>query len=411
MIPRPYQSYAAVCARGHGQALARELAAAPPGARKILFCAGDSSQCSFFRMYLPALALQRHAPGTYAVVAHWLNEELVGWADIIIIQRMHEPNLVNEVGKARKAGKIVIYDLDDNLHALDDTNPSRPIFDACRYFDGSAQVSDAYEMALYFMAMSNMLLFSTEPLREYYASLTARRARVIPNHIDTSANLLPLRHPSPAQTRIVWAGGTSHVPDLRILARPLAIIKKIYHEKVKIIFMGFDGRARQADGSYLDAGAQCDVFDPGVPIDQYHAHLAASTPHIGLAPIDMSLDFSRYKSPTKWIDYTRAGAATVATDCCVHSPVAVNGVNALLVDNTPSAWVNAMTELIENAPLRTAIAARAGQSLDALSLEHCAAAYQDLFAEAERFAPADHAALLAELKNPATISGKLSVTQ
>jgi glycosyltransferase involved in cell wall biosynthesis len=397
MLTHPYSAYADVCRRGHGRALLRELEAAPADARRVLFCAGDSSQCSFFRMYLPALALQRHSPRTYPAVVHWLNAELVAWADIIVIQRMHEPNLVNEVAAARKAGKIVIYDLDDNLHRLDPTNPATPIFDACSYASPKGDVS-CYDMAYYFMLMSNVLLFSTENLRQFYTGVTGKRARVIANHFDCAPDYLALRNPAPRQTRIIWAGGTSHVPDLRIVAAPLRRIKQRYGNAVKLIFMGFDGVARQPDGSILDAGARCDVFDAGVAIDQYHAHLAETTPHIGLAPIETSIEFSNYKSPTKWLDYSAVGAATIATDCCVHSPVMVDRANGLLVANDADAWYDAIAALIEQPDLRARLAANARNDLRALDLPHAAAEYDALFDETQRFAPAEHAELIRDLK-------------
>jgi glycosyltransferase involved in cell wall biosynthesis len=55
------------------------------------------------------------------------------------------------------------------------------------------------------------------------------------------------------------------------------------------------------------------------------------------------------------IDGKEAGAAVIATNNGVYRQAVVNRRTGLLVEHTPSAWYNALSELIANPHLRTKI--------------------------------------------------------
>jgi SAM-dependent methyltransferase len=89
---------------------------------------------------------------------------------------------------------------------------------------------------------------------------------------------------------------------------------------------------------------------------------------IGLAPM-LDTEFNAAKQATKFRDYAWCGAAIVASNVPCYRRTIVDGVHGLLVDNKPSAWVKALSSLIENPERGKALADNARRTLEEVYLQ------------------------------------------
>ena len=119
----------------------------------------------------------------------------------------------------------------------------------------------------------------------------------------------------------------------------------------------------------------------------FAAYLAAMRPDIGLAPL-VGDRFDQAKSELHWLEYSMAGAATVATRIPNGGPFDPirHGVDGLVVDR-PSDWFDALRELVGSRSLREDLAGRARERVLA---EYTVKARAPEWADAYRWA-AEHA--------------------
>jgi glycosyltransferase involved in cell wall biosynthesis len=111
------------------------------------------------------------------------------------------------------------------------------------------------------------------------------------------------------------------------------------------------------------------VFDEvhvHVPLEDFPRTLSDLRPDIGLAPL-WGDDFDRCKSELHWIEYSAAGAATIA-ERLEPFDVIHDGVDGLLAKGRQN-WSDAVRKLIREPNLRADIAARAKERI-ALDYDH-----------------------------------------
>ncbi|MEX0409746.1 glycosyltransferase [Aquibium sp. LZ166] len=81
---------------------------------------------------------------------------------------------------------------------------------------------------------------------------------------------------------------------------------------------------------------------------------------IGLAPLEDN-NFNRCKADTKWVEYTQAGCAVVASDLPVYARACAQGAGFLA--GPPDEWLAKVKLLLDSSEIRTSIVARAQQKL------------------------------------------------
>jgi hypothetical protein len=126
-------------------------------------------------------------------------------------------------------------------------------------------------------------------------------------------------------------------------------------------------------------------YAEGVPA--FAKALVAARPDIGLAPV-VGDDFDRAKSELHWLEYSMAGAATVASRTMQGGPYDVirGGVDGLLA-RSKADWRDALSQLASSAALRQDLAGRARERVLA---EYDVEARAAEWADAYRWA-AEHA--------------------
>lgn len=294
-------------------------------------------------------------------------DQVVAWCDVVILQMTFSPDMV---ALAKKMGKRVIFECDDLIHK---THEKHYAF----------KETDTFWKRMHWLLRIFLLLrqcdgliVSNDNLKRAYGWM-AKRTLVFGNYLDLPHWLKEQQHNPSDRVRILWAGSTSHTSDLEWV-KP--IIGKILakYPKVQFIYLGHGGVP--TDDLYARFIYGDDIFE-GLPQERresllpmppkvYPYSLASLGADIAIAPLEKAVDFNRYKTQCKFLEYAINGIPGVYsrwfyTD--VRSPKDWDDLDLYhrtygsalpytgLRAETPEEWISALSLLIENATLRRQI--------------------------------------------------------
>ena len=214
----------------------------------------------------------------------------------------------------KKENKKIIYDADDALDYIDESNPF--------YFSVKKDLGSA-NMAIEY---ADELTVSTPEMKKYMETKTSKPITVVPNCYVPSEWAFP--RPKREGIRIGFAGSATHVQDLIDI---VPIIRKLQTKyPITFIIMGFgmsDYKSWYKDFRYtapLLAQKQLEELDKAlegmefewvsyVDYDKYPSSLINMALDIGLCPLK-DTPFNRCRSACKAMEYTLAGAVALASD-------------------------------------------------------------------------------------------------
>lgn len=231
-------------------------------------------------------------------------------------------------------GTKFVLDVDDNMFAIKLDNPIWLKLTDENIFHMQCMIRDA-----------DFVTTTTERLAHV---IRERREQdpetviVLPNYISDDYKHKPFDNGD--ITHIGYFGGSSHYNDVD-KSGMVEAVEKLMHENKKIKFtsVGMPIEKYLPKGRYsYHEGAQGQAW-----IDEVFPSLNFD---IAVGPIDNS-PFSECKSNIKWQESTRMGAAFVASNIGPYSDLH-NGVDALLVNNTPEDWYKALKRLVDRPKFR-----------------------------------------------------------
>lgn len=266
------------------------------------------------------------------VISHFFNKKDVEWADTIIFLRS-DSDIDAYVSKiARKAGKKLIYVLDDDLLNVPDYLSSSPYY----------LLPSTNKNIRTIMSNCDTFLTPSPVLLEKYGKQFEHKYLIS----EPSLNRINKKSKN-EKIKIGFAGSIDRAQDINnILSNAIKEIVKKYGNSIEIEFMG-------AKPDFVDElGLTHLPYQDGY--DAYTAYMAKCNWDIGLAPMPET-EFHRCKYFNKYIEYASFGIAGIYTDCEPYVFGIRNRENGLLVKNTTEDWVNAISELIENEKLRNDI--------------------------------------------------------
>jgi hypothetical protein len=275
--------------------------------------------------------------------------ERVQQADVVLIPRdfprFFEP-FRQVLAEARRAGKPVVYDLDDLLLAIPAEHP---------YLN---DYEDALGGILYAIIEADQVIVSTPLLREVLLPLQPRIA-VWPTLLpDALWKLQTPRLSEPAAPLTIgYMGGLSHGPDLEMITAVLQHLLNMRGDQVEIHFWGCSPPAALAEQP------QVRQVNPGVADYAEFAQVFSTTAFadIWLAPLKANL-FNRCKSAIKFWEYSALGGAGIYSRLEPYEMVVQDGENGLLAGSYEE-WLAAITQLADNPDLRLRLAENAQQTL------------------------------------------------
>ncbi len=217
-----------------------------------------------------------------------IERKLLEAADVIVLQRfilLFEEAVREICISAKKKGKKIIYDLDDNIFSPPEEHPNR------------LELERTSEVFLKLCHFFDEIIVSTEFLRKEVQSITPVRTKVVPTKLPKRLREMirkkakeTLKHNGFNPIKIIYQGTPTHHHDIQILKEVVPKIKKKF--KNKVMFLSF--------------GIPIGFFDSYIPFIESYYNFCKLLPsigaHIGLAPLKDN-PFNRAKSDIKKQEY------------------------------------------------------------------------------------------------------------
>jgi glycosyltransferase involved in cell wall biosynthesis len=297
--------------------------------------------CGFYRVRRPFRELSVHGHDTFipndAVPVPSVEDVLD--TDVLVAQRVIHAELLPQWNH-RRALRPVVFELDDDIWAIDPDNPALK-----DYLHPSVG-----DLAAEFVARSDLVTVSTAPLAERVSAWNPR-VQVIPNCIDAAVLELPRADRTTDKITIGWSCSTSHVSDLRSVLGPW---REFFGSRpdVELIIYGVD---------YRPMLALPDVrFEPWRPnIMDFYRGIDFDIAVAPLAP----LIFNRSKSGNKAIEAFARGIPVVASNMEPYRGIVEDGVTGYLVDSAEQ-WAKRLGELADDADARAEMGANARRAAE-----------------------------------------------
>ena len=268
-----------------------------------------------------------------------------------------------ETDPAVMRGRAMVYELDDNLLA---TQP---------WLNFHVRLQGDLDLVDRFARRADLMTVSTPALATAFARHNSQ-IRVIRNAIAPERYAAPA-DAGPRPLSFLYYGSGSRYRDYRICEEAVDAVARAHGGRR--IWLGSDepGIRRIVDDAKPNVSNVC----------EFARNLAAARPAIGVAPVGQD-DFSRGRSELHWLEYSLAGAATVASRSMGGGPYDVirDGVDGLLARNKAQ-WREQLTRLATSPALREEMAGRARERVLA---EYDVHRRVEEWADAFRWA-ADHA--------------------
>jgi len=291
---------------------------------KICFMKADNSGCGFYRMDMFA----KHLRGSYEtlsriVYANQLDHEAVNQADVYVIQRRWEPGIKQFVKRKKKEGKVIIFEIDDNIWRLPENHAARDYWDKEK-LRGMASVA----------SISHAVITGTVPLQFFLERLN-RNVYVVPNYIEKVRDLKS-KNFNPSVLRVGFAGSDTHRYDLsEEIIQVLLDLKEEYRKDIELVFFGYLPSSLIGNASYF----------PFVAPSAFLNQLAHLNIDIGIAPCIYN-EFNNAKSANKFIEYSAVGTATVASPVYPYIDTITEEMGIVVQENKYSDWKKAIKKLM-----------------------------------------------------------------
>lgn len=300
---------------------------------KVLGLVADDTACGRYRIIHPFHVLKEHGAQADWVRVASLHEMLQ--YDFIVAQRQYDPNVLDMLEQAMYAGKIVLYEVDDDLHRVLWTSPAYVIYHP---------TSDENKSVKEFISRLYGATVSTEDLHASYFRFN-KNIHVVKNLIDFSLrnwNAMPTTQYKDGTLVVGWAGGTTHQSDLEILDAVAPAILKKYPHVMWGMYTGIDLVKSFCVRNNLDP-SRVHFEEPRHFMD-YPAGLANFD--IQLAPV-VSCAFNACKSSLKVLESWAYKTPIVASKVAPYARLMKNGHGGYLAEG-PAEWIDAISHLIED---------------------------------------------------------------
>lgn len=274
------------------------------------------------------------------------------WADAVLLGRLDSAAEYQIARQLKKAGKFLIYVIDDDLLNI-------PAYLSSAGYYTLPEVRSSIQRML---ALSDAILSpSPELLKKYAAKL--HTAIQIEEPALTPVVFVP--HALNRSVRIGFAGSIDRTGDLEsLLKEALLQIQRDYGRRVEFEFFGAIPSFAQQLNAYCIP--YCDSYD------DYRRILNERQWDIGLAPMP-DTPFHACKHYNKYVEYAAAGIVGVFSNVAPYTRLDARNANVLFCENNVQSWANAITWLLEHPQereeMRRALSVRAAceLSIDASS--------------------------------------------
>lgn len=306
--------------------------------KRIIYYLSDSSGCGYLRCALPASWMEERGYFNTKISSITLNAA-VPFSDVFVFQRQYAQEVINHMRAIKKAGKKVVFELDDDIWSVSKHSPAY-------YTYHEKGVQQRLET---FVSESDAVSTTTPELAEILSKFN-KNISVVPNFLDFRLwQTVDLEEQK--EVRIIWQGGPTHYDDLIILkdvfARLLAEVPE-----VKLVFLGY--LPEEMKNSLPPDRIE---LHKGVDVEAFPKKMASLSPTIGIAPV-ANMKFNHSKSDIKYREYAAMGIPTVAFNYLPYSVSIKNEKTGFLVESE-NEFLERLIDLARNRDLRKAMGAEA----------------------------------------------------
>lgn len=320
--------------------------------KRIYMNSFDDWGCGHYRAKLPVLNCysDMREKGVNLILERELHSNEC-YYDAYILHRCPVENSIFFMQTIQKNGKKFVLEIDDDIFNIPEWMPSD------EYKNPKWSLKRAVDMCDEIWAATPTLAATFNKPEKTY---------VLPNLVDCNSFLESQPHTD--QIRILWMGSMWHDRDIDQLTNPVIRIIKEFGDKVQFLFWGclptafadynrIPGQNMAVLTQKKDFGASL-IYLEGLPFKFYYDRLIKLGPCIGLAPL-YDCTFNDSKSNLKYLEYTMAGAATIACDLLPYKCIE-NEVDGLLVEpHDENGWYEAIKRMIEDNDLRNKLVSNA----------------------------------------------------
>ncbi len=308
---------------------------------RILFIFANYQGGGFYRCFYPGKQLEER--GNEVLFTEDLAVDIDDVPDLsydlYVFQLAQSQRALDLMRKLGEAGKVRVYDMDDDIQAIPAQNPA---FEEFR--DGKIG------LMMQCMKEADAVTVATSELAELYSSYN-QYMFPLPNCTDFSDEHWdrPGREDD-GKVVIGWAGSQSHVEDFKIVMSTLERICRKY-PFVQVAIGGPENIFDSLTGIPDDQK----IFFPAVNFYEYPETLTRFD--IGLVPL-VDNRFNSCKSHLKGIEYGRLAIPFLASPAASYERLITEGENGFLCSR-PREWLSRLTFLIENPDARRAMGLKA----------------------------------------------------
>lgn len=281
--------------------------------------------------------------------------EDMNWADVVFaanILKFGGPYTARVCAVAKQLGKFFHFDTDDLLTDLYEEHKLYKVY--------KDQKLDEITKFCYFNA--DLVTVTQVKFAKRIQPFIGRILAVIPNMIDYSLPCWNVPRKPSKSTRIGWAAGIHHLPDVKVFeAVPHLVNQKAGRENVSWHFLGHPPPDQEKKGGWEESvwpeyrnrllkafkGQPNYQIFYALPPDQYGAYYADMD--ISIAPLQMNL-FNDSKSDIKVAEAGRYKVPLVASNVGCYNLTIENGKTGYLIDpDAPKTeWVRILSKLVRD---------------------------------------------------------------
>jgi hypothetical protein len=298
--------------------------------------------CAWYRCYLPMRELQAHGWTVGMGIPDWHigrgfgmrhtdTESIMGW-DVVVLKLLMSRDTPHQVEQARKAGQVVVVDVDDFYEGL---TPDNQAWKATHPDENPERNRDHY---LRVIENADVITVSTAFLLDWY-SQRHPDVRLVRNGIDVG-RWSRVKDRAGWQPRLGWVGGIPwRSGDLETMSEWLPGLAAEHG-----LTFHHSGHLPDRETFADKVGLRADQVTTAtmVPILEYPNLFSGF--EVGLVPLT-DIPFNHAKSTIKGLEYAAAGIPFVAHASPEYQRLADLGVGRIA--STPEEWVKHLTDLLD----------------------------------------------------------------
>jgi len=338
--------------------------------------------CIYNRNFLPGLSLKElgHDVDITLLQGNISKDKLLTM-DFVIMSRYYIGDISNLVMFLKRNGIKIVYETDDDLECIPDTNPTKSII-------------EPHLESVYVLGHEADLITTTTP---YIATQLEKRYKKTPAVLPNALSFkdFKIREKGNLTPRIGWTGGVTHCVDLIPTVEAMVKLQDKY--KFEFFLQGITAYPWEAQVFEWHKSCELGFNDPNSPFMKSALELSEKlkgiknfTPipfyptgmfptilnrmnlDIGICPLFDS-PFSRAKSAMKYYEYASSETATLASNVIPYTTEITQPES--LTDNLVEDWYAKLEGLLKDRQLRAKIAkeqytwVRKNRDIEVIALE------------------------------------------